>query len=113
MSFLGLLDSICNIKQEVLGTSDGMGGYAASTWNTIYWNLPCCFEAMERTKEFIGFDKKAFMPDFVVYLEWHDGIREGMRLVKGSINYEIKLIENTKFLNKYMKLLVTELRRGE
>jgi hypothetical protein len=113
MSFPSLLNSKCNIKSETAGGTDLMGGTEASTWVTIFWNIPCCFEAYERKIEMTVFDKTAPIPDFVVYLEWRSGIKEGMRLLKNGVEYEIKLVENTKFLDKYMKLQVTELKRNE
>jgi SPP1 family predicted phage head-tail adaptor len=113
MSFRSLLNSKCDIKSETAGTADGMGGKAASTWSTLYTNVRCCFEAYERKTEMAVFDKVAPIPDFVVYLEYKSGIKEGQRLSKNGVNYEIKLVENTMFLDKYMKLQVTELKRGE
>lgn len=113
MSFEGLLDSFCDVKQETLGAPDGAGGYGPSTWNIIYRRVPCCWETLTKKLEILAYDKTAAYPDFYVYMEFLSGINERCRLVKDGKEYDIKLIEDTKLMGMYMKLAVTELKRGE
>jgi len=114
MSFEGLLDSFCNVKGETLGAPDGAGGYGPSTWNIIYRRVPCCWETLTKKLEILAYDKTAAYPDFYVYMEFLSGIKEGGRIVKeDGREFAIKLIEDTKLMGIYMKLAVSELKRGE
>lgn len=113
MSFEGLLDSFCDVKEETLGDPDGAGGYELSTWSIIYRRVPCCWETLTRKLEILAYDKTASYPDFYVYMEFHSGINERCRLVRNGKEFAIKLIEDTKFMGELMKLAVAELKRGE
>jgi head-tail adaptor len=114
MSFPGLLNSSCKIEQSVAGAADDMGGYAVPSWALIYRRVPCCYEALTRRTETLAYDKQVVQPEHYIYLEWRSGIKEGQRLTmdNGRI-FLIKLIENTKEMDKFMKLSVVEWGKGE
>ena len=111
MSFANLLDSKCKIIQETPGAADGMGGYAASTWNTLYNHVRCRFESLPKAEEALAYDKTITYPDYYVYLKYRSGIKEGMRIYHNSRQFEIKLVENWSEQEKYLQLAVTEITR--
>jgi hypothetical protein len=113
MSFPGLLDSIVNFTREVR-TDDGQGGQTV-TWSIFLRRVPCRFESL--AEKFAGaqsaYAKLTPMPDFLVYAEYQGGVREGDRIVdsKGNV-YGISLKEDWSLQGRYMKLAVTEIKRG-
>ena len=112
MSFRGLLDSKCTIKQETLGAADGMGGYGVSTWSTLYKRVPCRYETLPGEQEVFAYGKKVTYPREFIYLEYRTGIKEGQRIFLGSREFEIKLVESWSEKKKYLQLSVTEIKRG-
>lgn len=107
MSFRSLLDSTCDIKERST-TTDSMGGGGSPTWATLYRRVPCRFETLTKDLQIQAYNKKTVYPDYYVYMEYHSGIKEGMRLFKGSREFEIKLVEDWSEQGKKMKLAVTE-----
>jgi len=112
MSFRGLLDTTCNII-SLVGTDDGQGGQTI-TRNTLLRRLPCRFESLSGSKAQATYAKLTPKPDFIVSLEYQSIIKEGHRVedTKGR-EYAILLVEDWSLQNKYMKLAVTEVARGE
>ena len=112
MSFAGLLDSTVNVIRLVTA-DDGSGGQT-TTDTIILRRIPCRFESLSGSRAQATYAKLTPLPDFVVYAEFHSGIREGDRLVdsKGR-EYGILLVEDWSLQGQYMKFAVTELGRGE
>jgi len=112
MSFVGLLDSTVNVIRLVTA-DDGSGGQT-TTDTIILRRIPCRFESLSGSRAQATYAKFTPLPDFVVYAEFHSGIREGDRLVdsKGR-EYGILLVEDWSLQGQYMKFAVTELGRGE
>jgi len=112
MSFAGRLDSTVNITRAA-NTDDGSGGQVEA-WTILYRRIPCRFESLSGSRAQATYAKLTPLPDFVVYAEFHSGIREGDRLVdsKGR-EYGILLVEDWSLQGQYMKFAVTELGRGE
>lgn len=112
MSFAGMLDTTCNIIRLV-GTDDGQGGQT-TTDVVLYRRVPCRFESLSGSKAQATYAKLQPLPDFLVYMEHQSGIKEGDRVVDSrSREYGIRLIEDWSIAEKYMKLAVVELKRGE
>lgn len=111
MSFRGLLNTTVNIKRKTL-TADGQGGHT-SAWATIYRRVPCRFNALGSPETTLTYDKQAVFANYYVYLEHLTGIKEEDRLVLGSREFEVKLIQDWDEANNYMKLSVLEIDRNE
>ena len=116
MSFPALLDNKVDIKKRTKPSSpDSMGGGGAITYVLVYKRVPFCFESLDRKTDqaIIAYDKKTTFPDYFGYCEYLSGIKGGQVVFFGSRRFEIKLVENTKEMGKYMKLSLTELTRNE
>ena len=112
MSFAGLLDSTVNVIR-LTASDDGSGGQ--TTTDTILMRrIPCRFESLSGSKAQAAYAKLTPLPDFIVYMEYQGTVKEGDRIVdsKGR-EYSIALVENWSLANKYTKLAVTEIGRGE
>jgi len=114
MSFPDLLDSHMNIKRGS-GADDGHGGYSSTSYSVLYLNIPCRFEALDKTTDQLRIvsGEQEIYPDFIVYCEFLSGIREMDRLYHGSRTFDIKLIENWSLQDKYMRLFVVEVGRND
>jgi head-tail adaptor len=112
MSFAGLLDSTVNVIRLVTA-DDGAGGQT-TTDSIILRRIPCRFEALSGSKAQAAYAKLTVIPDMIVYMEYHSGIKEGDRLTdsKGR-EYSIALVEDWSLQGRYLKLAVTEIARGE
>jgi hypothetical protein len=112
MSFASLLDSLITIKQAT-NTDDGSGGQTVA-WGTLYRRVPCRFESLSGSKAQTTYAKLTPLPDFIVYMEYKSGIKEGDRLVDSkNREYSILLVEDWSLQGQYQRLAVTELKRGE
>lgn len=113
MSFPGLLDSTVNVIRLV-SADDGSGGQLTPTDTILYRRIPCRFETLSGSKAQAMYSKLAVVPDMIVYMEFHSGIKEGDRLVdsKGR-EYSIALCEDWSLQGRFLKLAVTEIARGE
>ena len=112
MSFPRLLDSQCSIRRETAGGPDGQGGFLAATWAILYNRVPCRFETLPKDEEILGYDKKVVYPGYYIYLVYRSGIKEGDRVYHNGRQFEIKLVENWSEQERYLQLIVTELKRG-
>ncbi len=111
MSFRSLLDSTCQIRALTLGAGDGMGGFAAATWNILYNRVKCRFESLQKKEMVMAYDKKEVYPDYFVYLVYRSAIKEGQRIYFEGRQFEIKLKENWSERKKYLQLSVVEIKR--
>ena len=110
MSFSSLLDNSMDIKRESL-TADGMGGYTKA-YAVLYTNVKCRFETTSRKTEILALGGKADVyPDYIVYMEYRSGIKEGDHIIYHSRTFEIKLVGDWSERGKYMPLEVVELKR--
>jgi hypothetical protein len=110
MSFPALLDNTCDIKEQPL-TSDGQGGYSDDAQVFVYTNVPCRFEDRRSKEMEFVYDKKTIYPEYFMYLEWLDGVNEGMIVVFDSREFEIKLVKNWSERSIYMTLILVETKR--
>ncbi len=112
MSFANLLDNSVNIFREV-GTDDGSGGQThADTY--LYRRIPCRFEATMGREQSAIYGKSTVYPDYYCYCSYISGIKEGDRLIdKYARQFEIKMVMDWSMQNKYLKLAVVEIARGE
>ena len=113
MSFASLLDSTVDIKRSNPGGITTGGGYAAPSEAAIYMSVPCRFETLTKKLEIMAYDKQAVFPDYFVYMEYRSGIQESDILVKDGREFAIKLVEDWSEQGEYLKLAVSELKRGE
>lgn len=112
MSFPGLLDSLVDIKRES-NTDDGQGGQVV-TWGILLHRVPCRFESLSGSKAQAAYAKLTPLPDFIVYMTFQSGVREGDRLVDSrGREYAVSLVEDWSLQGRYMRLAVTEIGRGE
>jgi len=112
MSFRGLLNTTVDVKREV-ETADGQGGYTTA-WTIILRRIPFRFESLSGRQVQDAYSKLQPRPDFLGYCEYQSGIKERDRIVdsKGKL-YAVQLVENWSLENKYTKLAMTEIARGE
>jgi len=111
MSFAALLDNVCDFKCPVL-TADGKGGFT-ETWTVSYTNVPCRFETTSRKLEILAYGGKSdIYPDYLLYLEYRSGIKEGDHVFFGSKEFEIKLVEDWSEQGKYMRLSLVDYNRA-
>lgn len=113
MSFPALLDSTVNIKREIPGSLNPIGGYSAPTESILYMDVPCRFETLTKKLEIMAYDKQAVFPDYFVYMEYRSGIKEGDILVKDGRKFAIKFVEDWSEQEEKLKLAVSEIKRGE
>ena len=115
MSFVAHLDKRVNIKEETQGAADGAGGFAAPTWTVIYRRVPFAFmPASKRFDELIQTrDKEEVLADFLGYLEYRSGVKEGQRIYWGGRVFEIKIIYIWREKARMMKLKLIEKGRNE
>jgi len=112
MSFYNLLDNTCTIRRGT-DVADDIGGASSTTWNILYPNIKCRFENVGRKQEMLVYNKDTVYPDYYVYIESRSGIKEGDRIVFSNRDFEIKLVEDWSEQDRYMRLSVVELTRGE
>lgn len=113
MSFAALLDSTVNVARETPGALTATGGYGAPTETVLYMGVPCRFEALTKKLEIMAYDKQAVFPDYFVYMEFRSGVREGDLLIKNGRRFAVKFVEDWSEQGKYLKLAVSEIKRGE
>ena len=115
MAFPDFLDKRGTVKTYAKGTADGMGGYAASTWSVLYRRVPFAFVPLTKRADevIVTRDKEEVLADFMCYLEYRSGIKEGDRIYWGGRIFEIKLILVWREMARTMKLKVVEKNRLE
>ena len=110
MSFVNLLDNVCDIGSDTL-VSDGQGGYTDST-AIKYSNVPCRFESKPRKLEIMAYGGSGVVyPDYTVYIESRSAVKKGDHIIFEGRTFEIKLIEDWSERSLYMSLHVVEIGR--
>jgi len=111
MSFRNLLDNKGNIQRYTEGAADGQGGNAAGTWATIFWNVPICFETLNRgesTRLVVVYQGKNIYPEHYIYMEYRS-VKEGDKLIdRYGKKYIIVLVEDWSEKKKKLRLSVVE-----
>lgn len=111
MSFAGHLDKTGKIKHEVTGAGDGMGGYLAPTWATLYKQIKFAIVLIPKKEQIIKYDKIDVFADFFIYMEYLSGVKEGHRLHWGTRTFEFKLVLPWQEKKRFMKLASVEIGR--
>ncbi len=110
MSFATMLDTTCDIEQDV-DVADGQGGYT-TTQSTIHANVPCRFASLDKKLEITAYNKTAVFPDYFVFMEYL-AIDETMRIKWEGRTFEINHIRDWSHQNRMLKIAVTEIKRNE
>jgi head-tail adaptor len=96
--------------ERAVDVSDGKGGYTR-TWSVIHRNIRFRLNQLASNETMLMYDKQTVFAQFVAYGEYLSDIKEGDRLSRGGLKYEIKLVMEWDLMKNQLKLAVMQVSR--